>query len=88
LLWRSYFPDIAKVVSYPAKPFLGGLSVDRVALGMIAFTIIMFVDIAPFGRGMRKWDYRFCPDKYGWRFWSHIFSLIGFLVLFALCALL
>jgi hypothetical protein len=81
-------PDnIANALSKPAKPFLGGLSVDDVALGMIAFTVIMFVDIAAFGFGMRAWHYGISRKEL-WRPWKGVFTFIGFFVLFFLCTLL
>jgi len=84
-------PDPVKVneiLTDPEMPFLGQLRVNHVALGMIAFTVIMFVDIATFGRAMRQWHYRIYPEKQKWRLAENIFSLIGFFVLFALCALI
>jgi hypothetical protein len=84
-------PDPAKVneiLTDPKMPFLGQLSVNHVALGMIAFTVIMFIDIAAFGRAIRKWHYRIYPEKQKWRPGENIFSLIGFFVLFALCTLI
>jgi hypothetical protein len=81
-------PDITKAASNPATPFLGHLSVDHVALGMIAFTAIMFVDIEAFGLQMRGWHYRIYPKERGWGLLKNTFSLIGFFVLFLLCTLL
>jgi hypothetical protein len=74
------FPDQA------AQKFLGGLTIDHLALGMIAFTAVMFIDIAAFGHGMRRWARRtFVQD---WRAWQGIFSLFGWFVLAAICALI
>src|SRR4051794_14013698 len=51
------FPDYAQFEpskQEAAMAFLGRLSLDDLALGMIAFTLIMVFDIAAFGVGMRN----------------------------------
>jgi hypothetical protein len=63
--------------------WLGRLSLDDLALGMIAFTLIMVYDIVTFGIGMRD-----LARKPHWSLWTGIFSLIGLLVLFVLCLLI
>ena len=80
------FPEFAKLdpnkQSEPSA-FLGRLCLDDLALGMIAFTLIMSCDIVVFGLVMRNIARR--PE---WTLWTGIFSLTGYLVLFVLCLLI
>ena len=68
------------------EAFLGGLTIDHVALGMIAFTALMFVDIAAFGHGIRRWARQTVAQD--WRASEGIFSLFGWFVLAAICILI
>lgn len=80
------FPEYAQLESSKreaATIFLGHLTLDDLALGMIAFTLIMALDIAAFGIGMRN-----LARRAEWTLWTGVFSLIGFLVLFVLCILI
>jgi hypothetical protein len=87
-LAKLFHGETANPVPNPPTLFLGGLSIDHVALGMIAFTVIMFIDIAAFGHAMRRWDCDLGHLPEEWGVFKRIFSLIGLIVLFALCALI
>jgi len=82
------FPDISKPDPDKVKIFLGGLTVSHLAIGMIAFTLIMLVDITAFGLGMRRWAHQIKPLDDSWSVWGGVFSVIGMAVLFVLSVLI
>lgn len=67
---------VAKIID-PESGLPGQLSMQSIALGMIAFTLIMSLDILAFGLKMR-----------GYRETSGTFGPIGATVLFVLCVIL
>jgi hypothetical protein len=64
---------IAKLFSEPnTAKFLGNLSLNEVAYGLAAFTVLMTVDMMVFGQRMRS---AVGDDKLGW--FKGVFSLWG-----------
>lgn len=58
------------------RSVLGDLTLRQLSLGMIAFTIVMVVDIYAFGYKMRK---GYLPDAFG-RAGKAVLLMIGFLI--------
>jgi hypothetical protein len=70
---------IAKVFGeHDSTQLLGGLTVQHLALGAVAFTVLMGIDIFLFGLMMRR---KFFGDRM-------VFTWVGRVILVALCALL
>ena len=66
---------------------VGGLTTDRLALGMIVFTAVMAFDIGAFGLKMRRRWWESLSPKPSYSCWGGLFALPGWAVLGLLTAL-
>lgn len=79
---------VAKLLGEKSAAIAGGLTLDRLALGMVLFATVMCFDILSFGLKMRAEWMKSQPDPQQVSAWEGMFALPGWIVLAALWLLI